>query len=343
MDDETYDLLATVASLYFEEGLTQDGISTRMGYSRSYISRLLNEARKEGIIEIHIHHRLERERSLEEELKKVFQLREVRVLKDPRTSYPDRLHRLGALGAALLEERITEHSVLGLSYGTALYEVSQSLHSLRYPGLKVIQLLGNIGTIEPHLDGPGLVRSFARSLGGHFYTLPAPWRLDNRMVRDALYFDSHMRQVLNLSENLDLAFVGVGTIVPEYSAMVQAGFISVEDAIHLQEESIVGDVCGLLFDIEGNLHENPAHGYVFGIKADTLRKVPLVVGVAGGQLKALTITGAIHAGLINALVTDEEAAEHVLLLNETIDTAEPSIPYPASPPAGKISNQRSSI
>ncbi len=321
MDDETHDLLATVASLYYEENLTQDLISERLGYSRSYISRLLTEARKEGIVEIHINHRLQRDKPLEERLKQQFQLKDVRILRTPGTTYAQMLHRLGALGASFLEEKLSDDTVLGVSWGTALYEVALALHEQRYPNLKVVQLLGTIGTIEPHLDGPGIVRSFARSLGAQYFTLPAPWLLDNRMVRDALYSDSHMRQVLDLTDMLDLAYVGIGTIVPQYSSLVQAGFITPDDAVRLQETFIVGDVCGQLIDIQGNLRENPIPGYVFGIKAENLRKVPLVVGVAGGRLKAPAILGALNSRLVNVLITDEEAANHLLLLNEAVETA----------------------
>lgn len=49
-------LLTRVAELYYEQGLTQEGISAELGYSRSAISRLLTEAREVGIVEITIHY-----------------------------------------------------------------------------------------------------------------------------------------------------------------------------------------------------------------------------------------------------------------------------------------------
>ena len=53
--DRTH-LLAQVASLYYEQGLTQEQVARRLGISRSGVSRLLREARREGIVEIHVRH-----------------------------------------------------------------------------------------------------------------------------------------------------------------------------------------------------------------------------------------------------------------------------------------------
>ncbi|MEN3187059.1 MAG: sigma factor-like helix-turn-helix DNA-binding protein, partial [Atribacterota bacterium] len=47
-------LLYEIACLYYEEGLTQEAIAQRTGFSRSRIQRLLEAARREGIVEIRL-------------------------------------------------------------------------------------------------------------------------------------------------------------------------------------------------------------------------------------------------------------------------------------------------
>jgi hypothetical protein len=47
-----------------------------------------------------------------------------------------------------------------------------------------------------------------------------------------------------------------------------------------------------------------------------LRRVPMATGVAGGPGKVSGILGAARAGLVNALVTDEETAASCLRLSE---------------------------
>ncbi len=48
VDDRREELLAEVAILTYDQGLTQREVADRIGVSRSTVSRLLDEARREG-------------------------------------------------------------------------------------------------------------------------------------------------------------------------------------------------------------------------------------------------------------------------------------------------------
>jgi DNA-binding transcriptional regulator LsrR (DeoR family) len=50
------------------------------------------------------------------------------------------------------------------------------------------------------------------------------------------------------------------------------------------------------------------------LPADAMLKAPLRVGVSTGAAKALPNTGAARSGLINVLVTDQQAAEAMLVI-----------------------------
>jgi DNA-binding transcriptional regulator LsrR (DeoR family) len=312
MDDERLELLAEVASLYYEEGLTQQEISNRLQYSRSRISRLLSEAQQEGVVEIHIHHPLARNRTLEAKLQAAFNLKEVRVCQNRDEPYGDMLQRIGAMGARLLAQNLRNNITIGFSWGAALAEVAKAFRPAQYQGIRTVQLIGTVGSVDPTIDGPGLVRRFAQMLDAQAFTLAAPWLIDNKIVRDALLEDRRLRETLELARQVDLAMVGIGSTIPELSALTRAGYLTPDQSKHLNASGIVGDVCGELFDTRGNLVEIPLAGYVFGINVALLRDVPLVIGVAGGSQKSSAILGSLRARLINALVTDESAAAAIL-------------------------------
>lgn len=315
LEEERLEILTQVASMYYEDGLTQNDISDRLGYSRSNISRLLSEARSYGIVEIHVHHFLERSRRLEVQLQETFGLHEVRVLAGKSVPYEQTLRQVGRLAARFVEHKIEADTILGISWGTAIYEVARGIRPAHLPGVKVVQLIGTVGSVDPQTDGPGLVRKIARNFEGEHYTLPAPWLISDESVRDALLKDRHLRETLELANRVTLGVVGVGTSIPNLSAIVRAGYLNYEEAKNLQEAGVAGDVCGLLFDIQGNLVENSLAGYVLGVQADVLRQVPLVAGVACGRVKATAILGALRSKLINSLVTDDTAAQAILDLN----------------------------
>ena len=123
-----------------------------------------------------------------------------------------------------------------------------------------------------------------------------------------------MQEVLALTKQVDIAIVGIGTVDPRLSSLVRAGYLSIEEAEQIQALGAVGDVCGHYFDIQGRLMEIPVAGYAFGTGADTLQKISLSIGVAGGAVKAPGILGALRSQLVNSLVTDDAAARIVLEL-----------------------------
>jgi DNA-binding transcriptional regulator LsrR (DeoR family) len=180
------------------------------------------------------------------------------------------------------------------------------------PGVRVVQIIGSATSRDHLVDGPGLARAFARQFGGEYFTLPAPWLVEDKAIRDALLQDRRMREVLDLARQADVALVGIGTVEPALSSMLRAGYLDEAQLRQMQASGVVGDVCGLQFDRQGELREMPLAGYAFGVDDAALRSIRLVIGVAGGAAKAPAILGALRARLISALVTDDAAADAVL-------------------------------
>jgi DNA-binding transcriptional regulator LsrR (DeoR family) len=175
------------------------------------------------------------------------------------------------------------------------------------------------------VDGPGLARAFSRKLDGEYFTLPAPWLVADSRVRAALLEDRRIREILDLAAQVDVALVGIGVTDPSLSSMVRAGYLTVEQGRALQAFGAVGDVCGHNFDLQGRLLDIPLAGYAIGISSETLRGLPRVVGVAGGGAKAPAILGALRCRLVNALVTDDQAARQVLELIQGDRKNEPQV------------------
>lgn len=312
---ENLEFLARIANLYYEEGYTQQRISEELGYSRSAISRFLTAAREAAVVEIKIHYPMRRNDKLEAELRERFQLEVARVLVQNSMDYTRMLNRLGALGARIVEEHVRENTLLGVSWGTAVFEVANNLRSTHLPDSTVIQLVGALGTPDPQIDGGELVRFFARSLGGRYRILPAPAIVDNHDVREALMNDRPVRETLDIARQMDLAVVGIGTTNPSMSSLVRAQYLTGNEVSAIAEAGAVGDVCAIHFDIDGKVLDIPIARRVVGIRAVDLKKDPLTIAIAGGEIKAPAIHGALRSGLVKALVTDDETARIVLKID----------------------------
>jgi deoxyribonucleoside regulator len=304
--------LANIAELYFVEGLSQDQIAARSNYSRSMVSRLLTEAREQGIVEIRIHHPLGRVSALEQTLCAQFGLKWVRVLGCYGLGETQALRRMGALAARTVEEHLRDGQTIGVSWGRALAETIGALRHQKLADMQIVQLLGSLGNRMPDLDGAHLARQFARAVNGRHHTLSAPLLVANEQVRDALVADPVMRDVFDRAGTIDLALFGVGSADPQHSALVQTGFVSASEASQLLALGAVGDVCAMHLDLQGQAVQHELNRRVVGVNPELLRRAPLRIGVAGGQAKGAPVLAAIRAGMINALVTDEHAANAML-------------------------------
>lgn len=80
---------------------------------------------------------------------------------------------------------------------------------------------------------------------------------------------------------------------------------------------MVGDILGQFFDASGDVVDLPIHDRRIGIELADLRRIPKVVGVAGGEHKAEAILGALHGGFLDVLVTNELTAIRLLELQRS--------------------------
>jgi DNA-binding transcriptional regulator LsrR (DeoR family) len=300
--------LAQVATLYYEQGLRQSEIAERLGESRSNVSRLLTEARRRGIVEIRIHRPLSLDAALAGELRQRFGLRDALVLADGEA---DALRRVGELAARFLERSFDEIGVLAISWGTALREVVEHLGTRRRP-IEVVQMIGGVGSGSSNVDGTELARRFADALGGSCDYLHAPLLADDEETARRVLRESSVRRVLEKAALADAALVGIGALEPEVSSLVRAGYLDERAVRRLRRAGAVGDVCGRHFDAQGRVADVELNRRVVGLDLDSLRRIPLVIGVAAGPAKAEAIRGALRGGHLDVLVTDAATAASVL-------------------------------
>ncbi|MBX3002729.1 MAG: sugar-binding transcriptional regulator [Anaerolineales bacterium] len=316
-DYERMALLAQIAELYYMQNMSQAEIAHRFGFSRSKVSRLITESRETGLVQIRINHPVRRDSILEERLAKTFGLHSAHVLQTSLYTESQSLRTLGRLGAYYLSEHLAPNSTLGISWGTAIFEVAQALRKRNYPELRIVQIIGSIGYGDPAVDGPELARNIAAVFSGKYFTLNAPVIVQDQHARDTLLNERHIQEVLALGLRADYYLVGIGSTTPGYSALVRAGSLPAAemDAI-IQATGAVGDICARVYDQNGNFSGFDFNQRVVGISLQELRDAKgTVVGIAGGEAKAPAILGALRGRLIDVLITDDKAAEKVLELH----------------------------
>lgn len=312
---ERRELLAQVAKLYYEESLTQAEIARRIGISRSSISRLLQEGREKGVVEIIIHYPWNRSSELEQRLVGQFGLSDARVLLTQDQPYEEVLNGLGILAARYVEEILSENMIMSISWGTTMLHVVKALRPARQFPITVVQMTGLVDTGSSHTDGLELARLLANIYGGEHRYLHAPLIVEDATIREALLQEPNIRETLALARQADIALLGIGTMEPQLSSLLRTGYLDRDEVIALKNQGVVGDICGQHYDKNGEVLEIGLNQRFVGIELEALQHIPHVIGVAGSKPKASAILGALRGGFVKILVTDSAAAEEVLRLH----------------------------
>lgn len=316
-DDDELLLLAGVAQRYYLDDQTQEQIARSIGVSRSNVSRMLKEARRLGLVEIRIHHPLGTAADLQAQLVAALGVEDCLVLAAPDAGAADApapvAERLGALAARYLRERIADGAIVGVGWGSTVYHVVTSGYLRKRHGVQVVQLMGSVGGPTPDIDGGQVAARLGRMLGGRVWYLHAPMVVADPAVRAGLLRDQHIRKTLEVAKRASVLLVSVGAVT-QASGLYRAGYLNDADLEYIQAQGAVGDICGSYFRQDGSPCSLELEERTIAVPAETMRTVPLRVGVGYGVAKALPSLGAVRAGLVNVLIVDEEAARELLRL-----------------------------
>ncbi len=312
---EDIELLCEVSRLYYENNMTQNDIAKQIHTSRPTVSRLLQEARDKGVVEIIIHYPWDRSPQLEQELTSRFGLMDIRVLDSSRLSGDDVLIGVCRLAARYLQGVLKENTSLGLSWGQTMYHTIQQLRPEQQFPIKVIQLFGAANSANRLTDGPDLVRQLANLYGGECYYIHAPLFVESSDTRTALLQDPHINETLSMAREADIALTGIGSL-DKTQNMTASRYLDKKMIDALKAQGSIGHICAQHYDINGQVLSTDIHQRLIGISLDDLRKIRQVIGVACGNVKVPSILGALRGQLINTLVTDDVTARQVLELNQ---------------------------
>ena len=308
-------LLADIASLYYVEKKTQAEIATLSGYSRSAISRLLAEAEEAGIIEFSINYPLQQNRILENRLKEKYALEAAFVLESDISDYGRVLEQVGRLGAAYLQSVITDDQVIGVGWGSSLFELVSALPTLPHQNVEVVQVIGATGgRSDQRVDGPDLATLLADKLSASHKYLHAPAYLDNAQAARSISQQKQIHETLESGYQADIVLLGIGTIdVDPLSSVFRTGYLSAPEVREIQRGGGVCNFCGVILDESGRHIENEINERVVATDIRRLQENGCaMIGIAAGSKKIDAIRAVLNGNWLKVLITDSIAASGVL-------------------------------
>jgi DNA-binding transcriptional regulator LsrR (DeoR family) len=311
------DLLIAAARLYYEEGRSQRGVAEALGISESSVSRTLAAAREAGVVRILIHDprvQVDRVPQLEARLQRTFGLAGAWVGTGAAGLGP--LEVVAKLGAQLFADRLSSMRRVGLSWGTTIGLLVEAIQPQpAAPDLELLPLVGGMSALDTAPSGTTSLSTLGQKLGARARRIDAPAIVESPETCAAIRRESTVRAALERATTVDTAWAGIGAVgVPGGSSeqLLAAMRLSPAELESVRASDPAGDFCGRFFDDAGVPLAGPTANRVIGVDFDDLRRIPTVVGLAGGVGKARGVVAALRSGVVDTVVLDAELAAEVL-------------------------------
>ncbi len=304
-------LLVQVARMYYEHNWSQQLISEKVGFSRPYVSKLINEARECGIVEIKINDPYAAESQLEKEVRLRFGLQKV-IAVPFAEDYETLLVRIAHATSRFLNTIVEDGDIIGVSWGNTLYVCSLHLKVMEeLANISVVQMCGAVSLADKYIYASEIPKKFADAYKGTPYLLPLPALVDSVELKEAIVKDRNVGEILEMGKKVNVGLFSVGVFGHD-KTLASAGYISGRKVDELLERGAVGDMCSRIINIKGQICDEELNQRTIGIDLEELKKKKYSIAVSGGLFKAKCTFGALAGGYANVLITDEGLAKELI-------------------------------
>jgi len=310
MESDKLNKAIEAAKLYYLLDYNQNDIAKMLGVSRPTVSRLLQIAKNEGIVEIKIRDSVEDSNKIASQLEQRFNLKKAIVVSVPQYENHIIKNYIGEKAAAYLHEIVKNGDIIGVTWGTTLYHVAIDLKQSMVKDVKVVQLKGGVSHSETHTYASEILYLFGKAFNTSPLHLPLPAIVDHVVVKQAMEADRHIRKIIETGKQANIAMFTCGPIKSE-SLLFQLGYFTDED-LQMIYSKAVGDICSRFFDRDGKICNESLNERTLGIDLEEFKKKEYSILVAGGAEKIEGIYGALKGEYANVLITDQYTAQFLL-------------------------------
>ncbi|TWN83450.1 Deoxyribonucleoside regulator [Bacillus paralicheniformis] len=240
MDKEKQQLSIEAARLYYQSDYSQQQIAEQLQISRPTVSRLLQFAKEKGYVQIRVMDPFEDMDALGAMLEEKYGLLEAHVVFSPTADYTTITHYLSRFGAEYMHGAVKDGDIVGVSWGTTMYQIAQNMQPKQVKGAEVVQLKGGISHSSVNTYSSETIQLFAEAFQTMPRYLPLPVVFDNPEVKQMVERDRHIKRIIEMGKQANIALFTVGTVRDE-ALLFRLGYFHEEEKALLKERG-VGDI-----------------------------------------------------------------------------------------------------
>ncbi|MCL6573964.1 MAG: sugar-binding transcriptional regulator [Bacillus sp. (in: Bacteria)] len=311
MEKERLRLMVKVCQLYFHEGLNQQSIANKYGISRTQVSRMISQAKNEGVVEVRIRNPFSNEAAVERELLKRFNLRDVIVVDTDKSDTGRSDDLLAKAGAAFLETVFNDGDVIGVMAGKSINKLANELKETQRKELKFVPLIGGWGAEGVNWHSNSNASLMAEQMKGSHFLLHSPAIVSSVETRFLLMEEREIQNVITMASNANVAIIGIGEIA-ESATFVQSINLNESELSSIAIAGAVGSICTSFINEKGEEVAMDLSAKMIGLSGESLKKIPQVIALARGAVKADAIHASLTGSWVDVLITDMETAQIII-------------------------------
>lgn len=303
-------LAINVAKLYYRSDFSQEKIAQELGLSRPSVSRLLQYAKNKGFVKVEIVDHAENMSNLERSLKDKLHLKAVKITHATINDEDEIKKYLAVTAAKYLDSIIRDGDIIGVYWGSTIYQMAQALVPKAVKDVQIVQLGGSASNSECTNYAREIIEAFDRNYDTVAHCLPLPVLFENKFTKELVDRDRYVRHVLELGRRANIALFSVGT-VRSNAMFFCLGYANGEEKAKIQRNA-VGEICSRFYDAEGRVCIRDLDERTVGISLQELRTKEFSIMVCGGEGKINSIKAALKGKYANVLITDQFTGQALL-------------------------------
>lgn len=295
-------LLYKASWYYYMEGLTQQAIAEKLNISRIKVLRLLDRARQEGIIQIHIKPDTDEFLSMEQELIHRYGLNDCYII-PAATDKANQTETVAKAAAMYIQNHVTDNCYINFGYGETVMRTLSHLSRCISTTISLVSLTGGITNYLPE--------AHSRIYGAKLYLYPSPLIVSSKELASSMMEEASLAEISKMTELANLTLIGIGGMNTD-ATILKSSHLTNNDYLLLKMQGAVGDLITHFIDADGQLVNSDFDARIISTPLEKLKTLNNVIGAAAGEGKLPAIAAALTGGYLDILITDDVTAKQLL-------------------------------
>ena len=302
----------TVSRLYYIDKISQTAIAKKLKMSRPTISRLLQLAQDNNIVQITINNPFEEVSDLPAQLAAKYGLKKVLIADQVGDSYESILNQIGQIAARYLGSIVRDNDTIGLTWGNTMAVIARFLQPSTKKNVHTVYLKGTVSNSTHNNYSNIITQHFNANFHTQTEILPVPVIFDHQKTRDLVLQDQFIKRIIQQGKAAEIALFTVGTTRPD-AMLFQLGYFTNQQTRYLEQHA-VGDILSQFITKNGQIAAPEIAKRTISLPLDNLKKKRESILVAGGMEKVPAIHAALRGEYANVLITDLKDAERLFAM-----------------------------